>query len=262
MAKIEIRDMQAEDEVFVGSCTHVKETEEWDAVCAKRIEWFRRAYEEKGLRIKVALVDGQHAGFIYTYPIETSPWGPVGKDLTVITCLDAEKFKGQGVGRALMQAAEEETKTQGKKGICVTGYYWEEMWFMPAQFFTKMGYEEVQRKDNAALFFKKFADDARPPGFFESKYKFEPIHGKVVVDLFHTDSCLTTCTEAQRVRKVCAEFGDKVVLNQYNSDDPETLHKNQVFRAIYINGKEIGWGYEAPWEGIREAIEKAVSENH
>ncbi|MBD3286072.1 GNAT family N-acetyltransferase, partial [candidate division WOR-3 bacterium] len=186
VSKIEIRDMQTEDEVFVGSCTHVNETDEWNEVCKRRIEWFHRMYDEKGLRIKVALVDGKHAGFIYLYPIETCPWGPVGKDLMVITCLDAEKVKGQGVGKALMQAAEEEAKKQGKKGICVVGFYWEDMWFMPAEFFKKMGYEEVQRKDNAALFFKKFSDDIQPPRFYESAYEYKPIPGKVVVDLFCT----------------------------------------------------------------------------
>lgn len=259
MAKIEIRDMQKDDEIFVGSCTHVNETEELDAICAKRIEWFHKMHEEKGLRIKVALVDGKHAGFAYLYPIETSPWGPKGKDLTAITCLYSVKKK-QGIGKALMDAAEEEARKQGKKGICVTGYYWEEMWFMPAEFFAKMGYEEVEKKDNAVLFLKKFAGDAQPPRFFENQYKFEPVPDKVVVDLFCTDSCQTTCTEAERVRKVCAEFKEKVVLNQYNADNPETLNKYQVYRAIYVNGSEIGWGYEAPWEGIREAIGKALEE--
>lgn len=261
MANIEIRDMQTEDEIFVGSCTHVNETEELDAVCAKRIEWFRRMHGEKGLRVKVALADGKHAGFIYLYPIETSPWGPKGKDLAVITCLVSHsKFKNQGIGKALMNAGEEDARAQGKKGICVTGYYWKEMWFMPAQFFARMGYEEVQRKDNAALFFKKFSEDAQPPRLLESAYEYKPISGKVVVDLFCTDSCQTTCTEAERVRKVCAEFGEEVVLNEYNADDPEILDKYQVYRAIYINGKEIGWGYEAPWEGIREAIGKAMED--
>lgn len=28
----------------------------------------------------------------------------------------------------------------------------------------------------------------------------------------------------------------------------------------FVNGKEIGWGYEAPKDGIREAIEKAMKE--
>jgi L-amino acid N-acyltransferase YncA len=110
MAKIEIRNMQKEDEVFVGSCTHVNETEEWDATCKKRIDWFHKMYQEKGLRIKVALVAGEHAGFIYTYPIETLPWG---KDLMVITYLDATKKK-QGVGNALMEAAEEEANMRRK----------------------------------------------------------------------------------------------------------------------------------------------------
>lgn len=257
MSKIEIRDMQKDDEIFVGSCTHVNETEELDAVCAKRIDWFHRMFDEKGLRIKVALVAGEHAGFAYLYPIETCPWDPKGKDLMVITCLDAEKKK-QGIGKALMQAAEEDARAQGKKGICVIGYYWEEMWFMPAEFFEHLGYEVVQKKDNAALLFKRFDESVEIPRFLESQYKFKPVPGKVVVDLFHTHSCLTTYTEAERVRKVCAEFGDKVVLNQYNADDPEILKKYQVYRAIYVNGSEIGWGYEAPWEGIREAISKAL----
>ncbi|MBN2381072.1 GNAT family N-acetyltransferase [candidate division WOR-3 bacterium] len=257
MTRIEIRDMQTDDEVFVGSCTHVNETDEWNEVCKKRIQWFHRAYEEKGLRIKVALVDGEHAGFIYLYPIEHCPWGPAGKDLMVITCLDSVKPK-RGVGRALMDAAEKEAREQGKKGICVNGFYWKEMWFMPGEFFEKIGYEVVQKKGNSALFLKKFSEDAQLPQFLERKYVHKPVPGKVVVDLFCTDSCLTTCTEAERVRKVCAEFGDKVVLNQYDADDPEILKKYQVWRAIYVNGSEIHWGYEAPWEGIREAINKVM----
>ena len=261
MSEIIVRDMQPEDEVFVGSCTHVNETDEWDAICAKRIEWFHRACDEKGLRIKVALVDGKHAGFLYLYPIETSPWGPVGKDLMIITCLVAHsKFKNQGVGKALMNTAEEEARKQDKKGVVLYGYYWDRRWFMDAPYFEKLGYEVVQRKNNEALLWKRFNDSAQPPRFFEIRYKFKPVKGKVVVDLFYTHSCLTTFTEAERVRKVCAEFGDKVVLNQYNSDDPETLHKYGVWRAIYVNGSGIGWGYEAPWEGIREAIRKALDE--
>jgi hypothetical protein len=92
----------------------------------------------------------------------------------------------------------------------------------------------------------------------ESRYEFKPVAGKVVVDLFHTESCLATCTEADRVRVVCAEFGDKVVLREYDSDDPKTLKRYGVWRAIFIDGKEIGWGGAAPKEGIREAIEAAL----
>jgi len=35
----------------------------------------------------------------------------------------------------------------------------------------------------------------------------------------------------------------------------------QIPRAIYVNGSEIGWGYEAPKDGIREAIQRAMTES-
>ena len=35
------------------------------------------------------------------------------------------------------------------------------------------------------------------------------------------------------------------------------LRKYEILRAILVNGKEIGWGYEAPRGGIKKAIEEA-----
>lgn len=71
----QIRDMNEQDEHFVASCTHVSETDEWDASCRRRIPWLREM-QEQGMRVKVALLDGQHAGFLYLLPIEIAPAGP------------------------------------------------------------------------------------------------------------------------------------------------------------------------------------------
>jgi hypothetical protein len=60
------------------------------------------------------------------------------------------------------------------------------------------------------------------------------------------------------VREVAGEYGDSVILNEYAADDRETLMRYEIPRAIYVNGKEIGWGYEAPKDGIREAISEAL----
>ncbi len=40
----------------------------------------------------------------------------------------------------------------------------------------------------------------------------------------------------------------------------DMLLRYQIPRAIFINGKEIGWGYEAPKEGVRDAITEALRE--
>ena len=256
--EIRIRDMQSEDEEYVGSCSHVRETHEWTASCRRRLLWLREQHRN-GLRAKVALVSDRHAGFLYVMPIEIAR-GPVGRDLMVIQCLNVPvEMKHQGIGRALVAAAEEETHRQQRRGLAVTAFH-HDFWFMPAPFFERCGFAPVSRRDNAAILWKSFHASARPPDFVERNYRFHPTAGKVTVDLFWSQSCLTTDTEAERVREVAAEFGDAVELREFCSDDPEVRSRHGIFRAIFINGEEVGWGYEAPKEGLREAIGRSIAE--
>jgi GNAT superfamily N-acetyltransferase len=255
---VEIRDMTPSDEYFVSTCTHENESEEIDASGKRRLAWLR-SREPDGLRVKVALVDGERVGFLFAMPAEVSPWGPLGEDLMAIPCLYVKnEAQNQGAGRALIEAAEEEARKQGLKGLATFGYYWEDFWFMPAPFFEHFGFEEVERKGSIGLKWKPFAPDAVAPRMLEPSYEFEPVPGKVVIDLFWHTFCLTCDEEAARVKEVAAEFGDSVVLREYCGDDRDILLKHQIPRAIYVNGNEIGWGYEAPRDGIRDAIRAAL----
>lgn len=257
MPPIEVRDMTPDDEYYVGSCTHENESAEIDASCKRRLAWLKGNYEN-GVRTKVALFDGARVGFIYVMPIEICPWGPTGRDLMVVPCLYVQdKGTGRGAGRALLAGAEEEARRQGKKGLVIQAYD-DDFWFMPKAYFAKQGFEEVERTGTYVLLWKPFDEDVEPPQMLKSNYEYEPSPGKVVVDLFYNTFCLTSNLEAQRVREVAAEFGDTVVLNEYQADDRETLLKHQIPRGIYINGEWIFWGYEAPKEGIRDAITKAL----
>lgn len=177
------------------------------------------------------------------------------------------KVKGKGIGHALLQAAEEETKKEGKKALVVCAYYYEDFWFMPALFYEKHGYKPVTRQkvtregeknflDEEAILWKVFDESAEPPCFPIPDYQYQPIEGKVVVELFSDTFCKPI--EAQRVRDVVKEFGEKVILKEYSIDMREIFEKYQISRAIFINGQEIGWGYNAPREGIREAIQDAL----
>ena len=257
MTILQIVDMRPQDEPFVASCTHVGETEEWDASCRRRIPWLHGMIE-RGMRVKVALLDEEHAGFLYLLPIEIAPAGPIGVDLSVIQCLTVvDRFKGHGAGHALVAAVKEEAKQQGRKGIVVTAFY-HDFWFMPAPFFEQCGFTVARRKGESALLWKTFDPAAQPLRFMERHYHFAAVPGKVAIDLFWSRSCLTTDTEAQRVREVAAEFGDGVLLREYCADDPDVRARYGICRAIFINGQEVGWGYEAPKEGLREAIRAAM----
>jgi len=260
MSELPIRDMTGDDEYFVSTCSHVNETDETDAAGVRRLAWLKKMQPD-GLRVKVALHDDRHVGFLYVMPIEICPWGPIGKDLMVVPCLWVLKEDGgQGAGKALLEAAEEEAKKQNRKALVIEGYRWD-FFFMPAAYFEKNGYTEILSRGQGAVLWKMFDDSAEAPIPITRNYEYKPIEGKVVIDLFWHSFCLTCNTEAQRVREVVAEFGDKVVFNEHCADDREVFMCFQTPRAIFINGKEIGWGYEAPREGIKEAIEKALGES-
>jgi GNAT superfamily N-acetyltransferase len=271
MMPIEIKDMDESSEYYASTCTHVNESEETDRNAKRRLDWLKNMHG-KGLRVKVVYVDGEISGFLNMMPIEHSPMGPLGNDLMMVQCLYVPKeFKGKGAGRALMEAAEEEARRQGKKGLVTYGYRWD-FWFMPASFLEKHGFEPVDSRkidfegesedvQEMVLLWKPFDDTAQEPRFPESKYEFKPVPGKVVVDLFWDISCQTTNIEGERVVEVAEEFGDKVVLNEYPTHDHDVFMKYQKHRGIFINGKEIGWGHEAPKEGVREAIQEALAES-
>ncbi len=256
--QVTMRDMQPEDEEFVGSCTHVQETDEWTASCRRRVPWLR-AEQRRGLRVKVLLCDSKHAGFVYLMPIEVAPWGPVGRDLMVLQCLVVKsEVQGRGLGRALVASAEEETRRQRCKALVVPAFY-HDFWFMPAPFFERCGFAPVARQGSAALLWKPFDSSAEPPVFMQPRYRFRPIANKVAVDLFWSHACLTSDTEAQRVREVVAEFGDAVELHEFCSDAAAVRSQYGICRAIFVDGTEVGWGYEAPKEGLRDAFRQAMA---
>lgn len=258
MKGIEVRDMQEADEVFVGTCTHVDESDEIDRNARERLAWLR-GRQEAGLRVKVADLDGEQAGFLYVMPIEMSPWGPLGHDLLVFPCMFVlPSAAGRGVGSALIAAAEEEVHRQGRKGLVTMGYH-HDFWFMPAAFFERRGFVEARRAGRTVILWKVVDPSAEAPHLLDPEDRFELVPGRVVVDLFWNRFCQTSNIESQRVREVAQEFGEAVVLREYDACDPGTLQRYQRARGIFVDGEEIGWGYTAPREGIREAIAKALA---
>ena len=256
-----VRDMKPEDEYFVSTCSHVNESEEIDRCGARRRSLFLDL-REKGSLFKVALLTGKHAGFAYGIPIEHAAWGPLGEDLLVIPCLYVlDEATGRGVGRTLIGSIEKDARAMGRKGVTVTAYkgLYGADWFMPASYFERLGYKIVAERQTEVLLWKRFTPDVEAPHFLQPNYEFRGSTGRVVVDLFWNAFCQTSDIEAERVREVCAEFGDRVVLNEYPAEDRSTLLAYQIPRAIFVDGKEISWGYEAPQEGIRAALRRALA---
>ena len=253
-----IRDMTKNDEYYVGTCTHVNENNsEYEISCPRRISWLR-SMEKHGLRVKVALLDGVHAGFLYVMPIERNPWQIRGRDLMIFPCLVSQsKFSKKGIGPELIKAAEEETKSQDRNGFATIGYFGD-FWFMPAGYFLKLGFKVAERRGEEVILWKKLNQNAEPPQFREESYKFKQIKGKIVIDLFWNRFCLTSDVEAQRVRDVALEFGNDVILNEFSAVDQKVLQQYGISRRIYVNGKMIEVGPEIEKNTLREAIKDVL----
>jgi len=244
---------------FVSTCTH-SVSSQLDSITAERARWIR-ANLDRGLKIKIAVAEGHPLGFAHCLPIELGTWEIEGRDLMAIPCLTLSYDrvysgqKGSGVGKALVQAVEEEAR-KSKKGVVVLCYD-HDFWFMPFSFFKKLGYQEADRRDNEVIMLKTFAP-VDPPRFVDFSPTTELVPGKVVVDAFWQSICPTPIEEMQNIKKVCAEFGERVILHAINTTDPKNRSQYPVSRALFINGARITFEDVGSPEEIREAIGKEL----
>ena len=56
-----------------------------------------------------------------------------------------------------------------------------------------------------------------------------------MVDAFWHSICPTPIEEMQNIEKVCAEFGERVVLHAIDTTDPENRSQYPISRALFIN---------------------------
>jgi hypothetical protein len=236
-----VRDIAAEEEYFVGTCSHLREDPEYDASAVRRIRWFKNHYSS-GLRIKIASLGTRPVGFLYLLPIEITPTPIQGQHLMNIPCLAVcQDVHHLHIGRMLLEAAEIEAHQQNKKGLVILAYKFK-FWFMPVTYFTRHGFKIVAHRGPERLVWKPFEDHLIKPELTSHQYQYTPIPNKVVIDLFWNTFCMTSDIETIRVREVTQEYGDQVQLNEYNNDDLTIRDRYHIERAIYINGKPLRLG--------------------
>ena len=82
--------------------------------------------------------------FIEYAPLE-SAWAPVkGNNFTYIYCLwVAGSYKGSGYGGELLEYAIEDSRKQGKNGVCVISSKKKKPFLSEKKFFLKYGFEPV-----------------------------------------------------------------------------------------------------------------------
>ncbi len=239
--------------------------EEWSDDIKEGGDHKRRWYEhmkDKGLRVKLALEDGQPCGMIHYVPIEHAY--AAGKDLYFIHCIWVHGYKGKGVGdrrkrglgTALLQAAEEDARARGAKGMVAWGMTLPV--FIRASWFRKHGYRKTDSHDMIALLWKPFSEDAVPPRWIKEKKRPVKIEGRVTVDAFVNGWCPAMAMVFERARRAAEEMGDRVIFRPFRTTDPGIFEEWGVADGLYIDGKPVRTGPPPSFEKIRKKIRKRI----
>jgi len=225
-------------------------------------KWFEKM-KDKGLRVKLALNDNDIAcGMIQYAPIEYSP--AEGKDLYFIFCIWVHGYKSKGVGnmqkngmgKALIQAAEKDAQELGAKGIAAWGLSLP-IW-MKASWFKKQGFKKADKMGMQVLLWKQFTDDAIPPKWIHEKKKPNKIPGKVDVTAFINGWCPAQNIVFERVKRASKDFGDNVEFKEINTSDRENFLEWGISDALFISGKQIRTGPPPSYKKIKKLIRKRV----
>lgn len=228
---------------------------------SRKSSWFE-VMKNRGLRVKIAIDDGGTVtGMIQYAPAEHS--FIFGSRLYFIYCIWVHGHKEgigncqkRGTGTLLLDAAEKDALSLGAEGMAAWGLslpFW-----MKASWFKKHGYKKADRDGVAALMWKPFTDTAEPPKWLKRSWKPELIKGKVSVTAFVNGWCPAQNIAYERAKRASGEFGDKVVFNEIDTLDKETLMKWGIADGLFIDEKEVRTGPPPSYENIKKMIEKRV----
>ncbi len=226
--------------------------------------WYNQM-KDKGLRVKLALDDrGEVGGMIQYIPIEHS--FAEGKELYFINCIWVHghkqgrgDFRKQGMGKALLQAAEDDVKAIGAKGITAWGIplpFW-----MKASWFRKQGYARVDQQGflGPVLLWKPFRQDVTPPKWFKRQKKPSATPGKITVTAFLNGWCPAQSLTFERAKRAAAEFGNKVTFQPVDTMDRERFLEWGISDALFIDDKEVRTGPPPSYEKIKKLIAAKVT---
>lgn len=226
--------------------------------------WYSKM-KDKGLRVKLALTPDEEAvGLIQYIPVEQSY--AEGRDLYAILCIWVHGHKGgvgnhqkKGIGKALLQAAEEDVKELGSAGMVAWGLSIP-VW-MKASWFRKHGYIRVDQQGfmGPLLVWKPFKDDAVPPTWIRQKKKPGKEPGRVTVTGFINGWCPAQNMAFERAKRAAGELGDKVSFREIDTSEREAFLEWGLGDALYLDDRKIRTGPPPSYDKLKRKIARKAA---
>ena len=219
-------------------------------------KWFNEM-RDRGVRVKIAVVGGQACGMVQYLPVEHAY--VKGEGGYFIPCIWVHGYKWgvgnhqkRGIGKALLEAAEEDARSRGVTGMAAWGLslpFW-----MKASWFKKQGYLRVDKDGMRVLMWKPFGSGAVPPEWIRVRKKPGKEKGVVTVTAFTSGWCPAQSIVFERAKRAAAEFGDRVQFKEVRTIDRTTYLEWGISDALYIDGREVRTGPPPSYEKIKQRI--------
>ena len=162
------------------------------------------------------------------------------------------------MGKALLEAAIEDIKARGAKGVIAWGIslpFW-----MRAAWYKKQGFKVADRRKGMVLVYKKFTEDAKSPKWIRYKNGkgLVTTRDKVTITTFKNGWCPVANMTYERIKRIAEEHGDKVEFKTIDTFcNPAWLSKG-ISDAIYINKKMLRFGPPPSYKKIKKKVDREV----
>lgn len=227
-----------------------------------RARWYEH-YRDRGLRVKLAVDDDERVGGMIQY-IPAEHTAVVGENLYVVLCIWVHghkqgrgNFRGRGMGRALLEAAEADARALDADGLVTWGLALP--FFMRASWFKRRGYRAVDRVDHfQILLWKPFRDGAIPPRWLRRKKTPAAGEDRVEVTALLNGWCTAMCVTAERARRAAGSLGPGAHFEIVDTKDPAVRAEWGTTDGLFIDGRELRTGPPPSYEKIEKRIRKAI----
>ncbi|MDC7233770.1 MAG: GNAT family N-acetyltransferase [Spirochaetales bacterium] len=220
--------------------------------------------KDRGLGVQIARNrDGESVGMIQYIPSEYSP--VEGEGTYHIHCCWVHAYKGKGVGdwrkkgigKALLEAAEEDIRNRGGKGVSAWGLSIP-VW-MKASWYRKQGYTAVDSNGAARLMWKAFCDDALPPVWRQPAQDLGvSSRNKVRVISYINGICPAANIGHERMRRILEEFEGSAEYSAIDNTEPEDIRNRGVTDALFIGRKSIPLGPPPKEKRLKRTLVKEL----
>jgi len=175
-----------------------------------------------------------------------------GEGIYYFHCLDINKeLRKQGIGTKLIGQITEDVRTLGGKGLAVDcfGEYW-----MPCEYFKKIGFEAVKMFPDHSLLLKKIVQGVKVE-FIEMPYRGSLPQSGIQVDIQHWVTCPYMLNNYRKIPDLVKRIEPEAVIRERVINTGEDIEQ-WGGSGIYVNGKSVSPGPVSE-EDLRKAIESA-----